>query len=227
MSSSTELENRPSLGELSGRGDVCPEEYKEVQLFLRVVAKARKMSPKANPVKALRSVKASQNAKTSQRVKARCVFENCRGAAKNGRECSRHLGRGMCILETCKKPRQNGYNMCKGHVLETQCAIRGCDNERAVGQFCQKHDMRAIDPHGECISFDCPGFPICNGLCVRCVDELPCRVQGCPKPPYGDGFCRDHLQPLCTYDRCLHVAVDRTAPYRCEQHKPRKNTKMR
>jgi hypothetical protein len=209
MSSSTELENRPSLGELSERGDVCPEEYKAVQLFLRVVAKARKMSPKATPVK------------TVQRAKARCVFENCRGKPRNGRACSRHLGRGMCILDTCKKPRQNGYNMCKGHVLETQCAIRGCDNERVAGQFCRKHDMRTIDPRGECLSFDCPGFPIRDGLCVRCVNELPCRVQDCAKAPYGDGLCEDHLQPLCTYEKCLESAVDRIAPYRCEQHKKR------
>lgn len=128
----------------------------------------------------------------------------------------------MCILETCHKPRQTGYNMCKAHVLETQCAIRGCDNERVAGQFCRRHDMRTIDPHGECRSFDCPGFPIRDGLCVRCVDELPCRAEGCDRPPYGDGLCDEHLQPLCTYEKCLEPAVDRISPYQCKQHKKRK-----
>jgi hypothetical protein len=215
MSFSTELESSRLEGSFE-LVDVFPAEHPEVQLLLRVVAKARKMSPKATVAKALQRIKATQ------RVKARCVFENCRSAPKNGRTCSRHLGRGMCILETCKKPRQNGYNMCKAHVLETQCAIRGCDNERVIGQFCRKHDMRAIDPNGECLSFDCPGFPIRDGPCVRCVDELPCRFEGCSRVPYGDGLCVEHLMPLCTHEKCLDAAVDRIAPYRCERHKKQK-----
>jgi hypothetical protein len=80
-----------------------------------------------------------------------------------------------------------------------------------------------IDPRGECLSFGCPGFPIRDGLCVRCVDELPCRVEGCDRAPYGDGLCEDHLVPLCMHGKCLSVAVDRVMPFRCEHHKTKRN----
>lgn len=121
MSCSTELANRPHLGELSEPADFCPDEHQEVQLFLRAMAKARRMSPKA-----------------------------------------------------------------------AECRIPPKAPSRAKTR------------------------------CVRCVDELPCRAEGCDRPPYGDGLCDEHLQPLCTYEKCLEPAVDRISPYQCKQHKKRK-----
>lgn len=73
MSCSTELANRPHLGELSEPADFCPDEHQEVQLFLRAMAKARRMSPKAAECRI--------PPKAPSRAKTRCVFENCRGQA--------------------------------------------------------------------------------------------------------------------------------------------------
>ena len=71
-----------------------------MQLFLRVVAKARKMSPRRTR-QSTPGVKASQNAKTSQREGA-VRLRNCRGR-QNGRVALPPFGPRHVHLETCKK----------------------------------------------------------------------------------------------------------------------------